>query len=89
MDIMDISQVFYDEETRVCNYKQFIATVEAFQPRPSEIVKSATLRSEALTLKVDVDEVMNDVKSIIKQRKINVNDYLRRRCINAPLIAGR
>jgi Ca2+-binding EF-hand superfamily protein len=75
MDIRDIAQVFYDENARVCNYKQFILTVDAFQPRPSEKVVSATLKSEAMKPVINTDEIINVIKNIIRKRRINISDY--------------
>ena len=75
VDIRDITQVFLDDETNLCNYKQFISSVEAFHPRPSQIVAEATLRSQSLAPKVNVPTLLEEIKRIVKQRRMNVRDH--------------
>ena len=70
-----IAACFTDPETGLSNYKQFIATVESFRPKPTEKVRMATLRSEQMKPRFDVDELLENLKEVIRSRRINVRDY--------------
>ena len=73
-DLKEIAKVFVTASGE-CNYKKFIATVEDFKPKPTERVRTATLRSEMMKPKINPDEILETLKAIIKARRIDVNDY--------------
>ena len=75
VDVRDITQVFLDNETGQCNYKQFIASVEVFRPRPSARVASATLKAEQMPPRINVPGLIEEIKAIVRQRRMNVREY--------------
>ncbi|EAY04195.1 EF hand family protein [Trichomonas vaginalis G3] len=73
VDLRDIAYPFFQEDTGYCNYKQFIATIEAYKPRVAD--DSAEQEKVESKPRISVDKLLDDIRAIIISRRIHVSDY--------------
>lgn len=73
-EVSEISKCFYDKNTGLYNFSQFINTVENYKLKPTETVLEATLRSTK-PLVIDTDALIIGISKLVQDRRIDIEYY--------------
>jgi len=78
LNLKEISSCFYDPASKLCNYKQFINTIDTYRPKPTAVVLAASQKSANLPPKINIQNILQNLKKIVVDRRISVQDYFAR-----------